>query len=322
MEKQNLGKKSRKKGRKKIKKADVSCHLCCKKRLPFFSPTERKSVGGREVLHNPRLLLIGRVIEPLVSVHLLDEGHFVSRQFKIEDVGILLDMDGVGRLGKHDVALLNVPTQNNLRVRLAIFGSKLAEQRFIQQVLVGMAKRKPALHHRAIGLHLPFEGVLLEIGVTLHLMGRRQDGRRLQNLIERAVALKVAQSDAAHLAGRHRPFHLLYRRPHSRHAPDAAAGGQYSQCPGVAAYGLWQGASCPRHTMRPQLGSDPDVVTVDAALAHRLPHATLVLIGMGGIDVPIADAQGLKTGHTGRLIARHKVNSESELGNDANRRSV
>ena len=63
-----------------------------------------------------------------------------------------------------------------------------------------------------------------------------------------------------------------------------------------------------------ELAGDEDVGTVDTGIANAAGHALLVVVHRRGVDVAVTDLQRGPDGR-GRLVGRHLVDPESELGN-------
>ena len=64
----------------------------------------------------------------------------------------------------------------------------------------------------------------------------------------------------------------------------------------------------------PQLAGDPDLLAGDAAFLHGLADTTLVLVGMGRVDMPIAHLQSCEAGFTGGFVTRNHIDPKAKLG--------
>src|SRR3954449_4930504 len=63
----------------------------------------------------------------------------------------------------------------------------------------------------------------------------------------------------------------------------------------------------------PELGGDEQLVARDAAGGDGTADGCLVLVGGGGVDVPVAGSEGVGDGLLG-LLGRHLVDAEAEDG--------
>ena len=63
--------------------------------------------------------------KPLSLVHFANLCHIFIAQCKVKNIKIIFHVLWIGRFGENDVALLNVPTQDDLSIALAVFLSKL-----------------------------------------------------------------------------------------------------------------------------------------------------------------------------------------------------
>jgi hypothetical protein len=76
------------------------------------------------------LLFKRHIEEPLSAVECSDLAHFFSCQLKVENVKIVPHVIGIRCFREYDIALLNMPAENDLHIALAIFLRKSCEYRF------------------------------------------------------------------------------------------------------------------------------------------------------------------------------------------------
>ena len=107
------------------------------------------------------LLCKRHIEETLSAVERSDLVHFLSSQFKIEYVDIVSHVVGFRCFREYDIALLNVPAENDLHIGLAVFLRKPCEHRFTNQSLIAVTDRIPALDDRAVFCDTLFQLVLL-----------------------------------------------------------------------------------------------------------------------------------------------------------------
>lgn len=84
-------------------------------------------------------------IVPQGFVHGSDFLHFLCGQGEIKQPKVCLDMLWTLGAGDHNIAILHMPAENDLRGGLPIFLPQLRKQRLLQQSLVTMAQRIPRL---------------------------------------------------------------------------------------------------------------------------------------------------------------------------------
>ncbi|MNC71829.1 hypothetical protein D3C75_1227920 [compost metagenome] len=66
--------------------------------------------------------------------------------------------------------------------------------------------------------------------------------------------------------------------------------------------------------MQPELGGDKELAAPDAALPDPVPDLSLILIGGGGIDQPIAGVYGLDDGALALCRVRHLEDTKPQQG--------
>ena len=112
-------------------------------------------------------------------------GELLRREFEVEDVEVLRDALRAHGLGDRRASLLQVPPQHHLRWRLAVRLGDILDRRVVKgatgapvaPVDGDPADRRPRLCHGPLGLVLPLDVRLLEVGVDLDLVDGRHDLR-------------------------------------------------------------------------------------------------------------------------------------------------
>ena len=105
-------------------------------------------------------------------VHLI---HFVFCQFKIENTEVAGNSHRVGGLGQHDQAALYFKSKDDLASILAILLCQLGDNRVGEQAAVPVAQRLISLDLYIVSRQQFPQLPLLEEGVALHLVHRRED---------------------------------------------------------------------------------------------------------------------------------------------------
>src|SRR4051812_6478256 len=236
-------------------------------------------------------------------VERVDRRDLLGREREVEDVEVLADAVRLDRLGDRAESVLDVPAQDDLCGGLAVLGREMGDDRIGQRTtrLVGAghvdqdaAERRPCLGDDAeLGVNRA-QRALLEVRVQLDLVDRRyhvgavdqpaqvlraevRDADRARPAVGEERLGGLVRADRVVEVGRDR---LVEQIEVDAVEAEPSQTGLEADLSGVVAV-----------VADPQLGGDEDLVAVDAGAADALPHLALVVIGGGGVDQPVADAQ-------------------------------
>ena len=215
------------------------------------------------------------------------------------------------RLGDDDDVELDEVAQGHLGGGLAVLLADGGEHRVGEDVVAALGERPPGLQGGVVlGVPGAVVGLLVE-DVGLHLV----DGRRHLDVlrqIHEPVGEEVGDADGADLAGGQGLLHgavgavvvaegLVDEQQVDVVGAQAAqraidgAGGAF--LPGVG---------------DPHLGGQEDVLAGQSAGGDGRAHALLVAVGLGGVDVAVADLEGLEHGALG-LLRRGQEDAVADL---------
>ena len=211
--------------------------------------------------------------------------------------------------GNDDVAGLNVPTEDNLSVALAVLLGQLAEHWFLDQRLVAVAQRIPRLNHDALAVQELLQRFLLRVGVDLRLEDGGLHFADGQNLLDLLHA-EIGQSNGPDLA----LFVRFLHEPVSGHIVTGRLMDQ-QQVDVVRVQTLQRLFHSVRLLVkrRPQLGFQEDFFTLQTGLLHGPSHGPLVDVGVGGVDQTAAACKGADAGCL-RLIGGQQEGSNASQG--------
>ena len=186
--------------------------------------------------------------------------------------------------------------------------------RLVLQVRLALAQRGPRLGDDPVpGVQLP-HGLLGEVRVQLDLVCRGNH-TSVQDVLQ-SLLREVRDADGAGLAG---GLDLLERPPGVQVLALLRLGPvdevQVHVVQAQALQGLVHGlqGGLVALVVVPQLGGDEQLLARDAAAGDRAPHTFLVAVDLGGVDVAVADLQGLAH-HVFGNIRVHLPHAEAELG--------
>lgn len=236
-------------------------------------------------------------------------GHLLVGEGKVEEGEVVPDVAGVLRAGDHNVAVLDVPAEDNLGAGLAVLLAQLGKEGLLQQGFVPVAQGVPGLEDDALVLQEPFEVLLLGVGVGL---GLQHGGLHLaegEDLLDLGLA-EVGQADGPHLP-------LLVGCLHLAVTGHIVAGGLVDEeevnivrtQPGqgfVHCVGLLVKAG-------PQLGLQEDLLPLQAGPLHGPAHGLLVEVGVGGVDEAVPILQGVENGGL-RLVRGEEEGADARHG--------
>ncbi|MNY53826.1 hypothetical protein D3C86_1896220 [compost metagenome] len=114
----------------------------------------------------------------------MDSGHFVRRQFEVEDVEALAGALDPGGARDGDDALLDEPAQGDLTIGLAVSLGDLADHRVVGDLALG--QRRPGRDGRAQFARGLDQGLLRQVGVVFDLVGDQRRLRQPRRLAEQA----------------------------------------------------------------------------------------------------------------------------------------
>ena len=113
------------------------------------------------------------------------------------------------RFGNGHDAALQVPTQNDLRNRLAVLRADLCKNGLDEQSASALAEWRPCFMDDTVLVHPFVCGFLLIVRMRLHLIDHRFDARKGTN-VHQPVGIEVGNADGAQFSLR---IQLLQRSP-------------------------------------------------------------------------------------------------------------
>ena len=180
-----------------------------------------------------------------------------------------------------------------------------------EDVVAALGQRAPGLQGGAVlGVPGAVVGLLVE-DVGLHLV----DGRRHLDVLRQVhepVGEEVGDTDGADLAGGQG---LLHGAVGAVVVAEGLVDEQQVDVVGAqAAQGAVDGAggALVPGVGDPHLGGDEDVLAGQSAGGDGRAHALLVAVGLGGVDVAVADLEGLEHGPLG-LLRRSQEDAVADL---------
>ena len=228
-------------------------------------------------------------------------------------------MSRVGRAWDHAEAFLKVPADDDLGCGLAVSLSDCIDYRVAENltVAVAAAEREPALYLDVIllGHFLPMLALGVRMALNLEHLGLdfrwNHDG-----LEEFVIEIEVADAygaDFPHFKG------LLKFLPGSvivaRRLMQVHEIQIFKSKPGKHLVQLRE--SLPLSVLVwPEFGSDPYLLARNTAVLHGLTYATLVLVSMCSIDVPVAGLEGGENAVICGFACGDGIDAESELRDD------
>src|SRR5215204_5852087 len=253
----------------------------------------------------------------LASVERGDRVHVAGLELEVEQLEVLLHARRRHRLWEYDVAALDVPPQDDLRRRLADLVGGLGDGGILEHP--AMRDGRPRLGGDPVLPVVLAHRVVGEVGVYLYLVHRRHriglGGQLLQ-----VLDLEVRHPDRAGAA----VAVEVFERPPGSHEVPIVEGGQrpvdkeqvhvveakIGECfverlAGVL--GLVKRVA--------ELAGDEDVAAVEAGSADSFADLSLVGVHLRGVDVPVADPEGLAY-RLYRILRLDLEDPETELGDD------
>ena len=215
------------------------------------------------------------------------------------------------RLGDNDDVELDEVAQGHLGGGLAVLLADGGEHRVGEDVVAALGERPPGLQGGVVlGVPGAVVGLLVE-DVGLHLV----DGRRHLDVLRQVhepVGEEVGDADGADLAGGQG---LLHGAVGAVVVAEGLVDEQQVDVVGAqAAQGAVDGAggALLPGVGDPHLGGQEDVLTGQSAGGDGRAHALLVAVGLGGVDVAVADLEGLEHGALG-LLRRGQEDAVADL---------
>ena len=228
--------------------------------------------------------------------------HVALGQREVEHLKILLHALFVRGLGNDDHAALDEKSERDLRGRLLILLTDLAEDGIGEEVLSSFGEGAPALMGDAVLVH-PFAWLCLLLkDVRLHLVDHGLDVDKLAQ-VDEAVGVEVGYADRAQLAC---PIGLLHGAP----CPVVVAEGLVNeQQVDVVRAQLFQrrvdGRLCPFIACvgDPYLRRQKELVARNSALLDRAADRFFVVVCLCRVDRAIADRDRVKHAPLALLVA-------------------
>ena len=140
-----------------------------------------------------------------------DAAHLVGCQFEVEDVVVLGNVGGIGRVGDGDGAALQMPAKQDLIGRLVVSPCNTGNHLVLRERLDARAATTEGEPGFEDGAHLGdvcFHAAALVIGMRLVLQHSGLDGGDLHHAID-VVLVEIREPDAANLSCPHAALHSL-----------------------------------------------------------------------------------------------------------------
>src|SRR5690606_34348446 len=255
---------------------------------------------------------------PQHTIERVDRREFGIREFEAEDGEVRGHPVARGGLRAHDDAALQVPADHDLGGRHAVRIRRILHRLLAEEVVLALAERPPSLGTDAERLGEGTQLTLLESGVQLHLVDGRHGARLGDDALE-VGAVEVRDADRAALAV---VADLLHREPGLDVAVEVGTRPVDEVEVHVVQTQLLE-AQVDRVEGRlgalvgvPQLRRDEELLARDARLLDRPTDSHLVAVHGGGVDVAVADLEGVGDDALG-LVGVDLEHPEPELGDGA-----
>ena len=240
-----------------------------------------------------------------------DGPHVGVVELEVGDVEVGDHALAVDRLGDDDDVELDEVAQGHLGGGLAVLLADGGEHRVGEDVVAALGQRPPGLQGGVVlGVPGAVVGLLVE-DVGLHLV----DGRRHLDVLRQVhepVGEEVGDADGADLAGGQG---LLHGAVGAVVVAEGLVDEQQVDVVGAqAAQGAVDGAggALLPGVGDPHLGGQEDVLAGQSTGGDGRAHALLVAVGLGGVDVAVADLEGLEHGPLG-LLRRGQEDAVADL---------
>ena len=240
-----------------------------------------------------------------------DGPHVGVVELEVGDVEVGDHALAVDRLGDDDDVQLDEVAQGHLGGGLAVLLADGGEHRVGEDVVAALGERPPGLQGGVVlGVPGAVVGLLVE-DVSLHLV----DGRRHLDVLRQVhepVGEEVGDADGADLAGGQG---LLHGAVGAVVVAEGLVDEQQVDVVGAqAAQGAVDGAggALLPGVGDPHLGGQEEVLAGQSTGGDGRAHTLLVAVGLGGVDVAVADLEGLEHGALG-LLRRGQEDAVADL---------